>query len=468
MLASNQQLPLQDRWRNWVDAESRRRLFAGCLFCDGHAAVYQQQRRAQDFEADGSAALHLVPLLGRSAKLWEARTAEEWEAALAEDPGAVDPEFVPPLEQLTEVDLFSRRNFDRLMILSACALRLPRRHRSLLATAASADNSPAPDDNMDDMGSQFDQLPEPQQQPPITPHMPYIDAEERISYLFGGCPVGNSYLALQHTPLRDLLAVAGDSWVFTQKLLHGSTFVKHQRRVRLWATGATTSPSLTTSNTTGGTAGTYTDPSLAGLNPVRATVYAARAILLFLEREQPLSPYHGPPAALWCLDLADYWAMYVCALICWAFSHRARGTISASSSSSTSFSPSSSDKQQQRQARQRSSSAASGSTSASVSEAGSNNSPPLGITAAVTTSSGSSRSTADQEAAAIEWLRTVAAEGATLDDVVAVRGAPEAHNVVGLVRRRLESDCVGERSRLYWDAVGVLKKVEEGVGRMWF
>ena len=33
--------------------------------------------------------------------------------------------------------------------------------------------------------------------------------------------------------------------------------------------------------------------------------------------------------------------------------------------------------------------------------------------------------------------------------------------MVGLVRRRLEWDCVGGRSRLYVDAVGVLKKLEE-------
>jgi hypothetical protein len=34
---------------------------------------------------------------------------------------------------------------------------------------------------------------------------------------------------------------------------------------------------------------------------------------------------------------------------------------------------------------------------------------------------------------------------------------------VGLVRRKLESDCVGGRSRLYVDAVGVLRKLEEGL-----
>jgi hypothetical protein len=62
----------------------------------------------------------------------------------------------------------------------------------------------------------------------------------------------------------------------------------------------------------------------------------------------------------------------------------------------------------------------------------------------------------------------VAGAGARLEDVVRARGRREAAGVVGLVRKRLESDCVGGRSRLYVDAVGVLRKVEEGVGWKWF
>jgi hypothetical protein len=62
----------------------------------------------------------------------------------------------------------------------------------------------------------------------------------------------------------------------------------------------------------------------------------------------------------------------------------------------------------------------------------------------------------------------VAAEGMRLEDVVRVRGRREAGGVVGLVRRRLENDCIGGRSRLYVDAVGVLRKLEEGVGWKWF
>lgn len=74
--------------------------------------------------------------------------------------------------------------------------------------------------------------------------------------------------------------------------------------------------------------------------------------------------------------------------------------------------------------------------------------------------------TEEEEEGVLTWLRGVASMGT--EEVVRARGRREAGGVVGLVRRRLESDCVGGRSRLYVDAVGVLKKLEEGVNWNWF
>lgn len=54
------------------------------------------------------------------------------------------------------------------------------------------------------------------------------------------------------------------------------------------------------------------------------------------------------------------------------------------------------------------------------------------------------------------------------EEAVRVRGKREAAGVVGLVRRKLEDDCVGSRSRLYVDAVAVLKKLEERANSKWF
>lgn len=302
------------------------------------------------------------------------------------------------------------------------------------------------DSHMQHVGSHFNQ------QPPMYRHHNHqsspqlhlvhdtFNAEERINTLFPDCPIANTYLALHHTPLRDLLAVGGDSWLFSQKVLPATTFHEHQKRLKMWVTAVP------------GTIGSGSNNNPSGLNVAHATIYAARAILGFLDREthraqQPLSSSsssssssyplrHGAAAAsaAWSADMSDYWAMYVCALICWAFCHPARGADG--------LAPPGGD----------GSSTQRGSSPAAVLM------PPM---------ASSSRPAGDEEEA-VGWLRMVAAEGVRAEDVVRVRGRREAGGVVGLVRRRLESDCVGGRSRLYVDAVGVLRKVEDGVGWKWF
>ena len=461
MVAMDQHhLSVQDRWHNWIDAESRRRLLAACFFSDGHAAIYQQQRRAQETDAGSPAELQLIPLLGRSAKLWEASSAEEWVNVLAADPGALQPDHVPALDHLTREDVLRRPPIDRMVILSVLAQRLPRRQRPPPAASLSANNSPTPemDSHMQHVGSQFG----PDQQPPVYRHHTHqsspqldppthypFDAEERINALFPDCPIAHTYLALHHTPLRDLLAVGGDSWVFSQKVLPATCFHEHQKRLKMWVTA-----------TTPGTAS-----SLAGLSVARATIYAARAILGFLDREphhrhrHPQQPYppqhHGaappPPSAAWSADMSDYWAMYVCALICWAFCHPARGVDGGLAAAMGS-------------------SGGAGGGSGGNSPAAAGLMPPM-ASASRPASGGNPlvvASTVVGDEEAVRWLRMVAAEGVRVEDVLRARGLREAGGVVGLVRRRLESDCVGGRSRLYVDAVGVLRKVEDGVGWKWF
>jgi hypothetical protein len=485
-----QHLPTQDRWRSWIGTESRRRLLAACLFWDGHAAIYQQQRRAQDSDAGAAAALQMIPLFGRSTKLWEASSAEEWANTVAADPSALQPEHAPPLEHLTPDNVARRLPIDRMIILSVLALRLPRRQRPLPATSLSANNSPAPEDpdhHMHQFGSQFSS--DHHQQTPFRHHhhpqdpyttttttnhnqpSPPFDAEERIATLFPTCPIAATYLALHHTPLRDLLAVGGDSWVFSQKILPATSFHEHQKRLKIWVGNTSTSSSSSSSSSGGG-----------GMSVVRATVYAARAILGFLDRlpgggggysHQSSSSQGGSgggkdPASAWSADMSDYWAMYVCALICWAFGHPARSGGGGGNSGGD-------DGGRQSGSGGVGTPGGGGSASARSSPA-----PPqayaqghaAAAAAAAAGSSSSSRpgasSSAGDDEAAIAWLRMVAAEGVRLEDVVRVRGRREAAGVVGLVRRKLESDCVGGRSRLYVDAVGVLGKVEDGAGWKWF
>ena len=439
---------LQDRWQHWLDAESRRRLFAACYFSDGHAAIYQQQRRTQD--TDG--ALEQVPLLGRSTKLWEASTAEEWVNILAADPGALQPDHIPPLEHLTQEDVLRRPPMDQMIILSVLAQRLPRRQR---AHSLSPHTSPSPemDPHMQYVGSQFNH--DQQQQTPFHLFAPHpqadypLDAEERINTLFPACPIANTYLALHHTPLRDLLAVGGDSWVFSQKVLPATSFLEHQKRLRLWVTATSTTTTTNTPNHSNNhshsNSNTAPSAASAGNNDVLlATIYASRAILAFLDREL-CQPQQNTTAA-WSADMSDYWAMYVCALIFWAFCHPVRN-------------------------------GSNGTAGGGIGTEGGVDSPAVsssveGTTAAAASAAGGGGR--DDEAAAVGWLRMVASASTVgegpraVEEVLRLRGRRGAGGVVGLVRRRLEGDCVGGRSRLYVDAVGVLRRIEERDGWKWF
>jgi hypothetical protein len=216
----------------------------------------------------------------------------------------------------------------------------------------------------------------------LDPHPAFTSPStpSRIQHLFPASPTAATYLALHHTPLHDLLAVSGDTFIFMHKVLPATTFLAHQRRLKAWATG----------------------PSAAA----QATLHAARAILLFLERKAK-----SPAAAPWMEDLADYWALYVCALVIWAFGHHRV--------------------QHARHKR-----------------------------------GGDAGREEMAEEATLGWLRNVSSMAP--EEVVRVRARREAGGVVGLVRRRLEGDCVGGRSRLYADAVRVLRKLEDGGSWNWF
>ncbi|KAK4447906.1 putative transcription factor TDA9 [Podospora aff. communis PSN243] len=410
-------LPTEERWRTWLDMEARRRLLAGCFHLDGHAATYQQQLRAHDFDADGMTPIPPVPLFSRSADLWNASSADEWAAILDAFPDKGIPLFAPSSEQLTPEMVMSQTPYDRMAILGIEMLRLPRRQP--VAASSSAHSSPLPDEAQLPTDPQLQNYGS-QQPTSCAPEPLGLDVEDHISKLFAKCPIGNTYLALHHTPLQDLLAVGGDSWVFSQKVLPATSFLEHQKRLKLW-TEQHSRPSAPFS------ANNNNNSGIANLSAIRATVYAARAILLFLERG---------PGSSWSTDLSDYWALYVCALIIWAFGHRARPV------------PTSDARHHGHHQRN--------SSGGSISSAPASR---LSSAAAVAVA-------ADEEA--IGWLRTVAAEGVRLEDVVRLRARREAAGVVGLVMRRLEADCVGGRSRLYVDAVGVLRKLDVEVIRKWF
>lgn len=398
---TEQHLPRGSRWHQWLEAEARRRLVTVCFIVDVHTSIYQQQRRAQDYS--GSGANPTIPLTWRSAALWEASSAVEWVGLLAADPEAGNPTFIPPPSAaLTPEDISGRPAFDRAAILAHELLRLPRRPSDAahLYTFL-GDGTPDFDMDLDPSGSGLTLL-SPRFPLTTTPAHP-SPAEEQFCRLFAGAGTGagagwdtraNVYLALHHTPLHDLLAVSGDTWIFSQKVLTSALFAGHQQRTKAWA---------------------------GQQHAVSATVYAARAILGFLGGPENGSNNAGNDGgrgeAATCLpDITDYWGLYVCALVCWAFGHAARRCTGPR---------------------------------------GRNGSRDM-------------RTDVDGDAEALAWLQLVARARWPGEAGPVIDQREESPGVIRLVRRKLERDCVGGRNRLYVDAVGVLKKLEEEDNRKWF
>lgn len=371
----------EERWQTWIDEEARRRLLTVCFIVDNHTSLYHQQPRARD-DIDPST----IPLTGHSDGLWAASSAIEWANILETSPAASIPRFVPPPNTMTPEEVARHSCLDQVAILHAETSRLPRRQYSCSPTDVDDQNSYAADDLRTPTTTSYNQ------------NFSGTYSEDRLVHLFSmtSNPPGPSiYLALHHTPLHDLLAVSGDSWVFSQKVLGASTFSENQKRLRAWAEGR--HPSKSPSSQQQASAG-----SLEGMSCAQATCYAARALLGFLRSEGPTTPQAG------CIS--NYWGMYVCALIIWAFGHKA-----ARSSSST-----------------------------------------------------SPQKTPLPEDEAISWLQSVATFPRP-EDATRMKHRREASaGVVSLVKKRLAADCVGPRSQLYVDAVGVLKKLEEGVNWRWF
>lgn len=439
---SDQPLSIHASWKNWVDAEAHRRLLAACFFLDGHVAIYQQQPQLGQSSVTSKLTHPPIPLMGSSLRLWEASSAAPWAKILAEDPSAGIPVFAPSPGTITP-DFVSRQiSIDRTIILVAEYLRIPCR-QGLTAPSASARKSSMSevDPQLHYMNSQFSPLQ--QEQPCFQPdflQLPdsrtrgSLDVETRLGSLFPGCPIASTYLALHHTPLRDLLAVSGESWLFTKKVLSAAAYDIHQRCLKAWAENY--------HYRQGGDANIPTD--MANLSVVKATKYAARSIVQFLSPVSPgvsrYAPVKGAAtedrSSFWGKDISDYWALYVCALIFWAFGHRARSipTISSTIAAAT-------DVQQQQQQHHSAKRQRTGDSRASF------------------TSRHGSSAAADQRA--MNWLRMLGADNVTEEDIIRARSRPESMSVVSLVRRRLEVDCIGGKNMLYVEAVAVLRRLEE-------
>lgn len=252
----------------WIDMETRRRLLAACFLLDVHCARYHEQRHMPVAGLDYSCPSRLpIPLSSSTAPLWEASTFQDW--SVLRTPGnPSNPMMLRDLnlDALTSSDIALAPPFDGAILLSAYVLYLPGRHTLT--------------------------------QPEIIEDAATAQIEGILARLFPTSAIANTYMALHYTPLRYLLSVSGDSWVFNEKVTEAKSFSQHQDRLDQWRKSG---------------------------SAAIATVFAARALKAFLGLDsgpEGTGDGVGQPQRRQCAfwkDISDYWGVYVCALICWAF-----------------------------------------------------------------------------------------------------------------------------------------------------
>ncbi|KAK2593685.1 hypothetical protein QQS21_008592 [Conoideocrella luteorostrata] len=336
------------RWSTWIYVESCRRLLSACFLLSVHGMCYHEQPYNAVLGVENMAASRFdIPLSGSTTTLWEARNADAWAAI---DMSTIKLTTVGDVMQDESSSKIENPAFDVSLVIAAHALRLPTRQSReevVLVEDASSFNS----------------------------------NDLLMSKYFGRRPGATTYIALHYTPLHVLLAVSGDSWVFNKKIPDASVFAEHKRKLGQWRN--------------------------SGSSAI-ATVFAARAIRDFLSLvEVPGNGIASAPATYGagvCKDISDYWGLYVCTLICWAFGHVGKRSII----------------EKRLPARTR----------------------------------------------AISWIHNVAEmEPGQLQ---ASPGREDSQAIVGFVRDILEKDCLGGRNILFADSVGVLRKLEEVDNWSWF
>lgn len=228
---------------------------------DVQQSIYHEQSRSKA-HVDESNSLLFLPC---PENLWNASCASEWQAQNTEY--SVQPLHVIE-RKLSEQYLTSITPFSRYLLTCSLTRRLPGR------------------------------------EDPTYPNDYFLNsmhpALSNLQDLFPDSSLAHTYLALHHTPLHDLLAVAGDTWVFSRKITPPSAFHAAQARLKIWAT------------------------SLAG---AAATQHACRQLSAAFSQSNEDGQAGGC-----ALCITDYWAVYTSALICWAFGHKYQSSGSGSAS----------------------------------------------------------------------------------------------------------------------------------------
>ncbi|TVY45046.1 hypothetical protein LOCC1_G004243 [Lachnellula occidentalis] len=245
----HQSQDVQSEWLQWVDNEARRRLLSACFVFDVHQSMYHQQPRSKASRINPG---HFYqPCLEI---LWTANNSSEWQAQQSQS------DHAPQQLQLIEHNVTAQSNFGgtpyaESLSVSFFANRLPTREESI----------------------------------DLTNRQLYHPGVASLETLFPTSSLALTYLALNHTPLHDLLAIAGDTWIFGKKITPPSAFTDASQRLKIWS---------------------------SSIAAAQATLHACRVLSLTLNCH---------PSCI-----TDYWSVYVSVLICWAFGHRFQTSISIS------------------------------------------------------------------------------------------------------------------------------------------
>ncbi|CZT06626.1 uncharacterized protein RCO7_04349 [Rhynchosporium graminicola] len=260
-------------WYKWINNEARQRLLGGCFIFDIHQSMYHQQPRARAPRAE------LSSLLRKPCpeNLWVASNPSEWQAQRSDS----NPQPIHLIEQdIDSQAMCSTWSFNQTLVICWFVSRLP------------------PQEDFTYPNEYLSQALHP-------------DIENFVD-LFSAIPLAHSYMAMYHTPLRSLLAVAGDTWIFAQKISSPSAFHAAQLQLKTWS---------------------------SSFAAAQATHHACQIIFQALSSPTVFSSDGIMVSPVCCIS--DYWSLYVSALICWSFGHRYQdlptngtsGTLTRSNSS---------------------------------------------------------------------------------------------------------------------------------------
>lgn len=118
----------------------------------------------------------------------------------------------------------------------------------------------------------------------------------------------NTFMLCRNTPVRDLLAVAGESWIMAEKLSNQADYVASQIEARNWASAAGYPSDFSAS--------TLSDNDEQQPPVHKAVRHALRIIQLHMKYSKTGLPFQE-------------WSIYLAAIVIWAFAHASSSEISA-------------------------------------------------------------------------------------------------------------------------------------------